>query len=134
MKKILLIVLAFSLFGCEKPDNEKTLEQARNDLSGHIEAKNAQDKSATQIDPNMDIVELAICTAASMKIGEGIGVYRAWTEELTRRYKKTYPTKSQADVENYVSERIDDKLRYLKGKGLDTKQSFSKYYRENCKS
>ncbi|WP_335953696.1 hypothetical protein [Acinetobacter higginsii] len=134
MKKVILLSLVFGLGGCEKPNNEKTLEQAQKEFSNHVEDQKQKAETTTLIDPKMDIVDLAVCTAASMKIGEGIGVYRVWTDELTRRYKITYPAKSESEIESYVGERIDDKLKYLRGKGLENQQSFSKFYRENCKS
>lgn len=142
MKKNLVMFLVIGLLGCEKvednidleqPQIDKNLEKAQSEIRNYHEQQKEAAKATTKIDPKMDIVDLTICTATSMKIGEGIGVYQVWTEELNRRYKNIYPSKTDTEIDNYVSGRIDDKLRYLKDKGLETQQSFSKFYKENCK-
>ena len=135
MKKLIICgFITLTLAGCgnKAPDKNQS-EKQKSELNQSADKQKNIASQSTKIDPKMDIVDLATCTAASMKIGQGIGVYKVWTEELTNRYRKTYPSKSESEISNYVSERIDDKLRYLKSKGLDSQISFTKFYDLNCK-
>ncbi len=122
MRKLIICgFIALVLVGCNKNESELNQpKQQKSELNQYADKQKNIASQSTKIDPKMDIVDLATCTAASMKIGQGIGVYKVWTEELTNRYRKTYPNKSESELDNYVSERIDDKLRYLKSKGLDS--------------
>lgn len=126
---------ALCLTGCSKKEEKgQAGQQGISDLNKYAEDQKVEAKKTINIDPKMDIVNLAKCTAASMKIGQGIGVYKVWTEELTRRYGKIYPNKSTKELDEYVGERITDKLRSLNESGFDSQQAFSKYYDMNCKN
>lgn len=136
LRKIYVITLSLLLItGCSNKENEKQQESKENsELNKYAESQKVAASKTTSIDPNMDIIDLAKCTAASMKIGQGIGVYKVWTQELERRYAKIYKDKSSKEIESYAGERISDKLKSLKDSGLETQQSFLNYYNTNCKS
>ncbi|ENU80008.1 hypothetical protein F975_01760 [Acinetobacter sp. ANC 3789] len=124
-----------SLNGCSKTEKSKPIDQKQgSDLNKYAEEQKDKAAKIVNINPKMDIVNLAKCTAASMKIGQGIGIYKVWTEELTNRYRKIYPDKSVSELDSYVGERITDKLRSLRESGFDSQQAFSKYYDMNCKN
>lgn len=127
-------LITLMLVGCDQSKEKTEDNEHKSAFTNYITDKKDIAKKSIKIDPKIDIVDLTICTAASMKIGQGIGVYQVWTEELINRYRKTYPNKSESELDNYVSERIDEKLRYLKSKGLDSQISFAKFYDLNCKN
>lgn len=134
MKRIVVLgIIAIALTGCGKKETENNSEQANQSAKSYLEDQKNEAKKSVNINPNMDIVQLAVCTAASMKIGQGVGVYKVWTEELINRYHKAHPEMSENDLESYSSQRIDDKLRFLKDKGINSEQSFIDYYESNCK-
>lgn len=81
----------------------------------------------------MDIVDLANCTAASMKMGNGISFYQKWADVLHVRYQKISPSKSFDEIDKYTSERIIDKKKGLERKGIQSQQAFTDYYNLNCK-
>jgi len=127
IKKLLLIFsMGLFLFGCSKQDTEDAhpvLAQADNIHPS---------ESTVKIPKNLDVVEIAKCTAAAMKAGQGIELYRPWADELTRRYSKIYPEKSKSEIDNYTTERILDKRRYLESLGISTPVGFYKFYKQNC--
>lgn len=133
MRKLILVISILTLIGCEKSSDKAVESKNKSELNAYAENQKDSASKTIKIDPKMDIADLATCTAASMKIGQGIGVYKVWTEELTRRYGKIYSDKSASDLENYVGERITDKLKYLRSKGMDTQNSFLNFYDANCK-
>lgn len=155
MRKIFFLFLIFGLVGCsDKSENlgaeqaavnavneanailEKDSDQTNNEAISAYREKIEQQKneasSKVDIQKDMDIVEVVKCTAAVMKSGQGIGIYKVWVGELTKRYSLIYPDKSPDYIDSYISERVSDKLEYLKSKGLDSTLSFKKYYQQNC--
>lgn len=136
MNKVILIIVFAILVGCSDKKDSASFENS-NIKSEYI--KNTQKqvdvaKSEVVIPTNIGSPELATCAAASMKIGKGIGVYKVWVDALSSRYSKTYPEKSRAEIEQYTSDRISDKLNYLKSNGYETQEAFVKYYELNCKN
>ncbi|MBA1250293.1 MULTISPECIES: hypothetical protein [Pseudomonas] len=91
-------------------------------------AQSFPDKSA------LGTTDLAMCTAAAMKSGQGIELYKVWSSALDSRYKVIYPTLSDADRDAYTSERIIDKRKSLQTQGIGTTPAFKKFYDDNCKA
>lgn len=87
-------------------------------------------KSVDQI----DITDLATCTAAAMKSGQGIILFNKWSNALQAKYQLIYPQKSHQEIDSYSAGRIMDKKRRLQEKGLDSTSAFKNYYDVNCKS
>lgn len=81
----------------------------------------------------MEVTDLAICTAAAMKSGNGIATYNDWSELLEKRYKSIYPKMSTQELDQYTAQRIQDKLSYLKQNGILTNFKFKEFYDKNCK-
>lgn len=113
-------------------NNDKVNTEAISTYRENIEQQKNEASSKVYIPKDMDIVEVVKCTSAVMKSGQGIGIYKVWVGELTKRYALIYPDKSSDYIDGYVSERVSDKLEYLKSKGLDSTLSFKKYYQQNC--
>lgn len=82
----------------------------------------------------LGITDLAICTAAAMKSGYGIQTFTDWSETLEKRYHSIYPNLNAKELDLYTSERIKDKLNYLKRNGILTSFKFKEFYDNNCKS
>lgn len=136
MNKLLLgAFLGLILIGCSKDEKiEQPAVDVKSQYQENIQKKVDLAKSEINIPESMGSPEIALCAAASMKIGQGIGVYRVWVNALDERYTKIYPSKSKEEIEAYISERIDDKLQKLRRDGLDTQVAFSKFYNLNCKN
>lgn len=83
---------------------------------------------------DLGTTDLATCTAAAMKSGQGIELYQVWSSALDSRYKVIYPNLSDTDRDAYTSERILDKRRNLQTRGIGTAPAFRKFYDENCKA
>ncbi|MPW44795.1 hypothetical protein [Acinetobacter guerrae] len=134
MKRIILsAVLVLGLVGCNKETEiSKNENKSNSELNKYAEQQRQEAAKQVTINPKKDIVEVARCTAASMRMGQGIGIYKVWTEELKSRYGKIYPQKGDAELEAYTGERITDKLEDLRNMGLDSTQSFYDYYKTNC--
>lgn len=81
----------------------------------------------------MKITDLTSCTAASMKMGNGIAFYEKWADVLHVRYQHTSPSKSFDEIDKYTSEMILDKKRELEKSGIHSQQAFTDYYDANCK-
>ncbi|WP_336916594.1 hypothetical protein [Acinetobacter modestus] len=80
----------------------------------------------------LDVVDTAVCTAAAMK-SQRYNVYDVWVTELKNRYTLIFPNKSKNELDEYTSERVLDKKRWLERKGYSTKPAFLKFYDMNCK-
>lgn len=80
----------------------------------------------------LDVVDTAVCTAAAMK-SQRYNVYEVWVTELKNRYTLIFPNKSKNEIDEYTSERVLDKRRWLERKGYSTKPAFLKFYDMNCK-
>lgn len=80
----------------------------------------------------LDVVDTAVCTAAAMK-SQRYNVYEVWVTELKNRYTLIFPNKSKNELDEYTSERVLDKRRWLERKGYSTKPAFLKFYDMNCK-
>lgn len=78
--------------------------------------------------------DVALCTAAAMKSGQGIELYKVWSTALYSRYKLIYPKLSDADRDAYTSERIIDKRKSLQTRGIETAPAFKKFYDDNCRA
>jgi len=81
---------------------------------------------------SLGTVDLAVCTAAVMKSGQGIALYKTWSGALDERYKVIYPKLSDKERDAYTSERIIDKRRALEAKGIVTVPAYKRFYVENC--
>ena len=81
----------------------------------------------------LDITDMAICTAAAMKSGNGIEIYKRWANALNARYKIIFPHLSDKERDIYTAERIMDKKKALNRKGYETTPTFKKFYSLNCK-
>ena len=138
MKKIIFLTYfcIFGFVGCSDND-QNSLQVDKEKLAAYdkkMQEKVDLVKSETNIPTNMGTPEVALCAAASMKIGQGIAIYKVWTGELSARYRKIYSDKSETEIEKYTSERITDKLDSLKEQGYSTPEAFLKFYKLNCKS
>jgi hypothetical protein len=83
-------------------------------------------------DPKMDVTDIALCTAAAMKSGQGIEVYRRWSSALLKRYQVIYPNYSTQQLDAYTAERTLDKRKELERRGIHTRPAFQKFLKENC--
>lgn len=89
-------------------------------------AKGFDDKSS------LGTTDLALCTAAAMKSGQGFDLYNDWAKALDARYRRMYPQKSVAEVDAYTAERVVDKRKNLERRGIGTTPAYRKFYDENC--
>jgi hypothetical protein len=83
---------------------------------------------------SLGTVDLALCTAAAMKSGQGIPLYTRWSSALDARYKIIYPALSDAQRDAYTSERIIDKRKNLERRGIATAPAYLRFYGSNCES
>lgn len=81
---------------------------------------------------SLDVVDTAVCTAAAMK-SQRYKVYDIWVTELKNRYAMIFPNKTNKELDDYTTERVLDKKRWLERKGYSTKPAFLKFYDMNCK-
>lgn len=77
--------------------------------------------------------DLALCTAAVMKSGQGFDLYKTWVGALDARYKVMYPHKSDKERDAYTAERVLDKRQELTRKGIATVPAYKSFYDTNCK-
>ncbi len=82
----------------------------------------------------LETVDMVRCTAAVMRAGMGIELYRKWTKALEQRYSKMYKSKTAKEVDAYISERILDKRAELQRQGMQTTAALKRYYDLNCKN
>jgi hypothetical protein len=76
--------------------------------------------------------DMAVCTAAAMKSGQGFDLYKRWVGALEARYKIIYSNLSPKEVDSYTAERVMDKKRSLNKKGIQTSSAFKNFYSVNC--
>lgn len=81
----------------------------------------------------LDTPDLALCTAAAMKSGQGFDLYNSWVQPLNARYKVIYPNLSEKERDAYTAERVLDKRAALNRKGIATTPAFKTFYDTNCK-
>lgn len=81
---------------------------------------------------SLSTVDMAVCTAAAMKSGQGIQLYTTWANALEARYKRIYSNKSQKEIESYTVERVLDKRKKLNNDGISTTPAFKNFYTKNC--
>lgn len=138
MNKIFFLSVFFSLsmLGCSKSDDIEKVESsnAKIEYQKNLQQQVDVAKSGVKIPENMGSPEMALCAASAMKNGQGIGVYKVWVNELNSRYQKNYPEKTKTEIDQYTSERIEDKLNSLKSKGYATQTAFLEFYKVNCQS
>lgn len=80
----------------------------------------------------MEVSDLALCTAAAMKSGQGIETYRKWSGALLKRYQVIYPNYTPKQLDSYAAERTLDKRRELERRGIHTGPAFLKFFKDNC--
>lgn len=80
----------------------------------------------------MDVTDLALCTAAAMKSGQGINTYQKWSAALEKRYKVIFPNLTAKQLDSYTAERTVDKRRELERRGIHTTPAFLKFFKDNC--
>lgn len=131
MKKLLGVFFILALYGCSDTKEVESDPEIKAKYEQKIKEKiDANPK--INIPSSMDVVDIAVCTAAAMKAGQGIELFRPWADTLTARYKKIYPNKSPEELDSYVTERMSDKRKYLESTGISTSAGFYKFYKQNC--
>lgn len=80
----------------------------------------------------MGVTDIALCTAAAMKSGQGIDLYRKWSTALKRRYQAMHPSYTSEQLDGYTAERTIDKRRELERRGIHTTPAFLKFFKDNC--
>lgn len=125
------------LVGCSNNNHE--VENVKTDPEIKAAYKEQMQKKQeaypkVNIPKSMDVVEMAKCTAAAMKAGQGIELFNPWAEALTLKYGLIYPNKNSDELDRYTTERIIDKRRYLESIGISTPVGFYKFYKQNCEA
>jgi hypothetical protein len=135
MKKLVFLALIVGLVGCSSDNKEVESVKVDPEIQAAYKEQMRQKQAAypkINIPKSMDVVEMAKCTAAAMKAGQGIELFNPWAEALTLRYKAIYPNKNSDELDRYTTERIIDKRRYLESIGISTSVGFYKFYKQNC--
>lgn len=91
----------------------------------------ASGKSFSDKSP-LETTDLAVCTAAAMKSGQGFNLYNRWVTALDARYKVIFPQLTSKERDSYTSERVIDKRKLLNRQGIFTPPAFRKFYTDNC--
>ena len=125
------------MVGCS--NNNSEAENVKTDSEIKVAYKEQMQKKQeaypkVNIPKSMDVVEMAKCTAAAMKAGQGIELFTPWAEALTAKYGLIYPNKNSDELDRYTTERIIDKRRYLESTGISTPIGFYKFYKQNCEA
>lgn len=136
MKKTILFSMLLIVAGCSNNNSETVNAKTDSEIKAAYKEqmqKKQEVHPKVNIPESMDVVEMAKCTAAAMKAGQGIELFNPWAEALTAKYALIYPNKNPDELDRYTTERIIDKRRYLESIGMSTPVDFYNFYKQNCK-